>query len=189
VPGLNREQFKVAPIAELDRMAARFGAELRARPFTGAEGLSLRGFYAKNQIHGRRPLICVNSAHHPAAIGTAFWHELGHHLSARTLGERRGPVNLSFSTDYAQHLDDPIEIIADLLVCLPGYPKPVARRLFAASDGGPIDGILAKTRVHLRKVAAFEFEPQTPATENLHYLAGMIHYVKLRFALMAQYDI
>jgi hypothetical protein len=38
-------------------------------------------------------------------------------------------------------------------------------------------------------VAAFEFEPQTPATENLHYLAGMIHYVKLRFALMAQYDI
>ena len=57
VPGLNRKQFKVAPLAELGRLAGQFGAELRARPFTGAEGLSLRGFYAKNQIRGRRPLI------------------------------------------------------------------------------------------------------------------------------------
>src|SRR5208282_2547173 len=105
-------------------LASSLGADFRADAFAGPEGLTLLGFYAKER---KRPLICVNSAHHPAAVLAAFWHEVGHHLTSHLLKMSREPVELSFNLDFDTHLDDPMELIADILVTLVTYPQSVAR--------------------------------------------------------------
>jgi hypothetical protein len=197
LPRLNHEQFTLKPLEALGSLASRLGARFKACKFTGADGLALLGFYANDRERRERPLICVNTAHHPAAVAAAFWHEVGHHLTARIFDACPTRLNLSFSTGYGEHLEDPWEVVADIPVCLAAYPSPVARRLFAdpllsraAANGASLtDEVLSKSRAHLRTVAVFDFENCTPAMENLHYLAGMIHFARLRRALFAQYEI
>jgi hypothetical protein len=196
VPSLNQAQFRCENLDQLDRIAARLGARFVAPRFPGREGLGLLGFYIDEQRPAQRPLICVNSAHHPVAIAAAFWHEVGHHLATRLIGEQQGAVNLSLKAEYHKHLEQPFELLADMLVCLAGYPKRTAQRLFgrsAESDGSSADRvweeILRKARRHLRTETGFEFRRTLPAAQNLHYLAGMIHFTKLRMALLSEYDL
>ncbi len=194
LPGLNREQFRLKPVHDLEKLASRFGADFRADAFAGPEGMTLLGFYTKER---RRPLICVNTAHHPAAIAAAFWHEVGHHLTRQIFQMSQEPVELSFGSDFDAHLDDPMELIADILVTLKAYPQSVARWM----SGSPVqarstasravlsDGAFLRTRTHLRTVMGFDFQTRIPPTENLHYLAGMIHFAKLRLALLVGYNL
>jgi len=195
LPGLNREQFRPKPLQELTLLASKLGANFKGTTFAGREGSKLHGFYAKD---GRgRPLICVNTAHHTAAVAAAFWHEMGHHLTARILDTRWEPVELSFGAEYDQHLEKPMEVVADMLVCLAAYPKPVARRLFASalqseSPGRKsllTDEALSKSRAHLRMLTGLDFADEIPTDDKLDYLAGMIHFVKLRLALLARYGL
>jgi hypothetical protein len=140
----------------------------------------------------RRPLICVNTANHPVAVASAFWHELGHHLTNRTFDVSH-PLWLSFSSSYEDHLGNPLEIAADMVSALAVYPKPVARHLFGGfvktGKAPDIDGLVSIAKMHLRSVAGFDFQPSVPATENLHYLVGMMHFIRLRWVLFSEYEI
>jgi hypothetical protein len=208
LPVLNREQIRPIPLPGLAQIAARLGAQFRANPFNGPAGLSLRGFYVDSE-NLKRPLICVNSAHHPVAVNSAFWHEVGHHLTAglsprqREMGQEltarllRGKgeefPGLSFGSDYHEHLNDPMELAADMLGSLVCYSRSAAKQLFRPllqkGTAENIHAVLSAARTHLGSVWGFTFDKQIGAAENLHYLAGMIHFAKLRLALLAEYDI
>lgn len=192
LPALNREVFDVTDVRHFAEVAARMGARFRANSFRGEDGRGLRGFYVADTEVLRRPLIWVNKAHHPLAVTTAFLHELGHHLTARLVEKNHGPVSLSLTADFDDHLGDPLEIVADMIVVLSAYPKPAARRLFGSAlrrgRVPDIQDIVSKARTHLHSVAGFEFQRRFRA-ENLHYLVGMTHYAKLRWALLAEYQI
>jgi hypothetical protein len=196
LPSLNQAQFRTENLERLDQTARRLGARLVAKDFPGREGLGLLGFYVEGGWRFKQPIICVNCAHHPVAVAAAFWHEIGHHLTSRMVSGQHEPLNLSLKAEYYRHLAEPFELIADMLVCLAAYPKRAARRLFGriSATGGVGDGriwdeFLHKAKQHLQIEIGFEFEQEAPVAQNLHYLAGMLHFTKLRMALLSEYDI
>ena len=201
-PNLNQAQFKVATQRQFERrahqMTAVLNVHLQASPYAGPEGLALRGFYVeKKQRVLKRPLIYVNTAHHPGAVSSTFCHEIGHHLTSQLFGSFQEGVHFFFDAAYADHLDDPIELAADVLVSLAGYPAPVARSIFArpwnwglvAKVGRLSEEEFLTVRRHAEGRFDLDFTANLPANQRLNYLAGMIHYAKLRWALLAEYDL
>jgi len=194
LPALNADVFRIQEPRRLAGVAAELGARFRASRFEGEDGKSLRGFYVDDPDVSKGPLICVNTAYHPMAVAAAFWHELGHHLTSRTFDLSR-PVQLqrSFSSIYQDHLGDPLEIAADMVAALAAYPRPAAQRLFGrfvkTGEAPDIESLVLKARAHLRSVARFDFQPGVPARENLQYLAGMMHFIRLRWVLFSEYEI
>jgi hypothetical protein len=124
-------------------------------------------------------------------------HELGHHVSAKLLGLDQEPVHFFFDSDYATHLAEPGELAADVAVSLAGYPEGKARQIFAQPwDWGLVaraknlsEENLSDIRVHLKRVYGFDLMGRVPADRRVHYLTGMIHYAKLRWAVLAEYDL
>jgi len=192
LPALNEEVFRIQEPRQLARVAAELGAHLRTERFEGDAGKSLRGFYIDDRAVAKSPLICVNTASHPVAVASAFWHEVGHHLSSRVFGAADG-ARLSLDSSYAEHLDQPAEIAADVVSTLAAYPRKAARRLFSrfvkAGTVPNTDALLTAARAHLRAVAGFDFQRGVRASENLRYLAGMIHFIQLRWVLFSEYEI
>jgi len=188
VPKLDREQFQSMPLRWLASVASSLGLKFRADFFDGPGGAGLRGFYVASKAL-KQPLICLNTAHHRTAVNSAFWHEMGHHLTARLLSPPEGSTALSFGSDFDEHLNDPRELAADMLVSLVCYSHSAAKRLFGLllrkGSGENIDMVVSAARTHLNSVWGFNFDKQIAATQNLHYLAGMIHFAKLRLALLA----
>ena len=88
-PRLNDESVKLVSPAEFTRHWSGLGVQFQLAKLRGAEGLALLGFYVREMGSSRLPLICVNTAHHPAAIGAAFSHEMGHHLVGRLFDSRK----------------------------------------------------------------------------------------------------
>lgn len=193
LPELNSQVIRERAPQRLARIATDLGAGLNATPFAPDGGTGLRGFYVRQGDGIKRPLIYLNTADHPVVMASAFWHELGHHLTARLFDDQRSELRLSFTTNYHLHLNDPLEASADILPILVGYPKAQATRLFARSlrGGSPpnIDLLVAKLRSHLHSISKFEFDPRFSAIQNLRYLAAMIHCGKLRWALLSEFDI
>jgi hypothetical protein len=201
-PNLNREQLNTFAKKEFGRRATRLTSDLevhlKAEPYRGPEGLALRGFYVETQMERlHRPLIYINTAHHPGAISATFCHEVGHHLTARLFDTTRQGVHFFFDADYTGHLDDPLELAADVLVSLAGYPAPIARAIFSApwnwglvaKTGELTEEVFADVRKHAEGRFGLNFKAPLPAKQRLNYLAGMIHYAKLRWALLAEYDL
>jgi hypothetical protein len=199
LPGFNREVVGMMPIDRLASFATTLNLHFKASPNAGEDGLALRGFYVtrKDGIL-KRPLIYVNTAHHPIAVSSTFCHEVGHHMSSELLGgDKETPVHFFFDADYASHLEEPSELAADAMVSIAGYPEPVARKIFAtpwkwglvARAKDMTEAALAEVRGHLKKAYGFDVMELIAANQRLHYLSGMIHYAKLRWALLAEYDI
>jgi hypothetical protein len=153
----------------------------------------LRGFYLDDKKILERPSIWVNVAREPVGVAAAFWHEVGHHLTRPILAESRREMKFSFEASHKQHLADPAEILADMVMVLACYPKAAASRLFPASDGkvlrGDVTQVLSTVRPYLHAVTGRDFDNQFLAQENLHPLAGVIHLAKLRAALLSEYEI
>jgi hypothetical protein len=199
LPGFNKEIVGMLPTDRLADWATALDLHFNAAPNEGDDGLALRGFYVTRQEGMlKRPLIYVNTAHHPLAVSSTFCHEVGHHLSSEILGESENtPVHFFFDADYASHLEQPTELAADVMVSIAGYPEAVARKIFAtpwkwglvAKAKDLTEAALAEVRGHLKKAYGFDITEQIPANQMLHYLSGMIHYAKLRWALLAEYDI
>lgn len=193
VPALNRRKLRGTSPDHLRRTASRLGTDLQIGPVLGVEAQGLRGFYAGRNKLLKRPLIWVNSEQHPVALAASFWHEVGHHLSAGLLNYSAEPAIWSFEAEYTEHLDDPLEIMADMMVCLGAYPKHLARVIFANVPGGDrdreADALLSVTRARMRETTGFDFTPERPPSQNLAYLAGMLHFGKMRLALLRTYDI
>jgi hypothetical protein len=199
LPTLNSEAVGMMSVERFAEIARELRVHFKASPYEGEEGLALRGFYvtsAKGML--KRPLIYINTAHHPLAVSTTICHEVGHHLSAQMFGsEADEPVHFFFDADYAGHLGDTGELAADAMVSFAGYPYPIAKKIFetpwnwglVARAKDLTEAALAEVRGHVRRVYGFDLMERIPANQRLHYLSGMIHYAKLRWALLAEYDL
>jgi hypothetical protein len=198
-PRWNVEPIASMPIQALAQLAKSLRLHFNAAPCPGANGLALRGFYV-NKVEAmlKRPLIYVNSAHHPLAVSTTFCHEIGHHLAAKVLTPpSSSAVLFFFDADYSSHLDEPAELAADALVSLAGYPNPLARKIFSGQSSfgvtAPTRSLTEDTvlgiREHLEKWYGFDFPARMSPVQRLRYLCGMIHYAKLRWALLTEYKI
>jgi hypothetical protein len=194
-PNLNREPVRLVTPREFTRLWSSLGVDFRLANFGGPQGLALMGFYAGKMGPTRRPLIYVNTAHHPAAVGAAFSHEMGHHLTARIFAsQKKEPAHYLTYTAYADHLNDPAELAADSLVSLGVFPGKIAREMFAveskpSSPANVDDSAFARVRDYLQSRYGLNLDAKLPAHKKLPYLAGMIHYANLRRALLNEYDI
>ncbi|MGO9058427.1 MAG: hypothetical protein ACLQU2_13745 [Candidatus Binataceae bacterium] len=185
----------VGPPSEqvLSRTAGALRLHLKSAPYNS---LALYGFYVDpSQTSLQKPLIYVNSAHHQLAIGTAFCHEVGHHFCNEISKPKSSGLRFYFDAAYGEHLRDQGELSADIIVSLAGYPQETARTMLPAikpSDGsrkGLNDAVFSAIRKHLKKSYGFDFSSKLLPGQNLQYLAGMIHYAKLRMALLQEYGI
>lgn len=192
-PHLNREPLRLVTPREFTRLWSSLGVDFRLAKFGGPQGLSLMGFYAGKVGPSRRPLICVNTAHHPVAIGVAFSHEMGHHLTSKLFASQTEHAQYLTYTAYAEHLADPAELAADCLVSLGAFPGAVARKMFASSNSSERaktdKPVFAKVHGYLQTRYGLNLDAHLPAHKKLPYLAGMIHYANLRRALLNEYDI
>ena len=196
-PRLNDESVKLVSPAEFTRLWSGLGVQFQLAKLRGAEGLALLGFYVREMGSSRLPLICVNTAHHPAAIGAAFSHEMGHHLVGRLFDSQKPHGQLLTYTAYGEHLDDPEELAADILVSLGVFPEAIARKIFLKSGKGSQSGdaaeipgsVSAKVLKYFEDQFGLTFGAELPCTKKLHYLAGLVHFTKLRGALLTEYGI
>jgi hypothetical protein len=193
LPALNREIFRETDRGRLAATAAAFGVDLEVETFAGPEGEMLRGFYVNDSTLLKRPLIVVNGADQPVGVAAAFWHEMGHHLTHQMFGGPRDRFDPSPAAHYHDHLNQPNELIADLVMVLGGYPKVIAERLFGdlpiARGSLNVEVLIAKAKGHLRSVADFEFQPSASVQQKLAIAAGMIHAARLRAAMLDSFGI
>ncbi len=177
------------------RAADALQLHLKAARYTS---LALYGFYVDRAATAlTKPLIFVNSAHHALAMGTTFCHEVGHHFCGE-IGKRKSSKGVSFYFDaaYSDHLRDAGELLADVVVSLAGYPRSAAEAIFTkaqrkniAKKGGLDHVLIQRIRDHLGGSYGFDFPAAPSPHQNLQYLAGMLHYAKLRAALLQEFDL
>ncbi len=197
-PELNREQFRPKTPNQLAAISSDLRIHLQAAPYRGPEGMALRGFYVDKAPEVlKRPLIYLNTAHDSGAVSTTFMHEMGHHVTARVAGSAGNGVHYFFHAAHHSHLAEAAELTADALVSLAAYPQPLARRIFATPwDWGLVaradklpDRAFAQIRRHVQKLGGFDFGASLPPGQSFNYLTGMIHYAKLRWALLAEFEL
>jgi hypothetical protein len=196
-PRLNYEAVKLVSPAKFTRHWSGLGVQFQLAKLNGAEGVALLGFYVREMGRSRLPLICENTAHHPAAIGAAFCHEMGHHLVGRLFDSREHPPQLLTLTAYGEHLSDPEELAADVLVCIGMYPEASAREIFLPqkrNQSKPAaaelpDSVSTTVLEFMKRRFGLSFGAQMTSTKRLQYLAAVIHFAKLRRALLTEYDI
>jgi len=197
-PRLNDESVTLVSPTEFTRRWSGLGVQFQLAKLRGAEGIALLGFYVREMGRSRLPLICVNTAHHPAAIGAAFSHEMGHHLVGQLFDSRKPHAQLLTYTAYGEHLDDPEELAADVLVSLGVFPETIARRIFLEtgktkkSESATAElptSVSAKVLNYFEGRFGLSFGANLPSQKKLQYLAAVVHFAKLRRALLAEYDI
>ncbi len=197
-PEFNREQFHPKPLDQLTAISSDLRIHLQATPYPGPEGMALRGFYVdKIPKTLKHPVIYLNTAHHPGAVSTTFMHEIGHHVTAKITGHAGDGVRYFFHAGHPTHLGEPAELAADVLVSCAAYPEPLARKIFATPwDWGLVaraatlpDRAFAQIRRHARESGGFDFGASLPIGQSFNYLTGMIHYAKLRWALLVEYEL
>jgi hypothetical protein len=196
-PHLNDSAVRLGSMKEFAQRASALGADFRIAKMPWPSGLALFGFYlGKDSGLEKRPLICLNGAHHPAAVATAFLHEVGHHVTAELFSTRKEMIQLSRQTGYGAHLDDPRELAADILVSLGLYPRKMASQLFGSTRDRetPSAGAGAKSPPAAKAVLGtaqrygLDFE-RLPVQKRLQYQAGLIHFTRLREALLDEYGL
>ena len=193
-PHLNREPLRLVTPSEFTRLWSRLGVDFKLAKFGGPEGLALMGFYAGKLGPSKRALIYVNTAHHPAAVGAVFSHEMGHHLTAKIFASQEEHAAYMTYTAFADHLRDPAELAADCLVSLGAFPGDTARKLFAVESrlsarANPVEPVFEKVSNYVQARYGFSMDARLPVYKKLPYLAGMVYYANLRKALLDEYDI
>jgi hypothetical protein len=196
-PHLNDQCVQLVSPKEFTRRWSGLGVRFQLAKLTGAEGLSLLGFYVRKIGASRSPLICVNTAHHPAAIGAAFTHEMGHHLVGRLFDSR--PEHTQFlAYAFEEHLNDPEELAADILVSLGVFPDRIAREVFMKAEQKRSSKSAAEELPASISAAVLEYMEgrfklslggPDLSGKKVQYLAALVHFAKLRRALLAEYDI
>jgi hypothetical protein len=194
-PDLNQEPVTLVSLDEFVRRWSALGVDFKFASLSWRQGLSLLGFYVKRTGGGReRPLIFVNTAHHHALVGIALDHEMGHHLTSKIFScneDRTVPHFLSL-TGFKEHLVEPVELAADILVSFAMFPANVARGLFdGAKNRRPVkglsDAVFAKVLMYIATRYRFRFDMIVGTEKKFHALAALVHYTKLRRALLDEY--
>jgi hypothetical protein len=194
-PHLNQSPVRLGSSHEFARRAYELGADFQIAKMPWPSGLAVMGFYlGKDSGLEKRPLICVNGAHHPAAVATAFLHEVGHHVTADLFSMRHDEVQLSRQVGYAAHLTAPRELAADVLVSLGIYPQRIAAKMFgndsarrtpaqAAQDSPAAKAVLGTARRYGLDLETLSIQ------KRLQYQAGLIHFTRLRQTLLEEYGL
>ncbi len=164
--------------------------DVRAEPYRKGAGLALRGFFCRAHLGGRAKfVIFLNTAHHPGAVAATFGHELGHYLYGSLVGES-SPMTAFMEGTFAAHLNEEHELFADALVALAAYSTDQIRQITGTDQlqPGGCDKLLS--RVH----KAYEAigprlkldlrQEHISAPWRVCYLTSMIHFFKLRCALL-----
>ncbi len=194
-PGLNRQPVTLVSPNEFVRRWSGSGVDFKFASLPSKEGLSLLGFYVNKVDQVRtRPLIFVNTAHHPAVVGLALDHEMGHHLTSQIFGAGE-ETHLLSQTAYEEHLTEPSELAADTLVSLATCPAPIARTVFGSgSRASRADGsnelseaAFARLLEHASKMG-LRLDCIRGVNRRLQALAALVHYAKLRRALLDEYN-
>ena len=192
LPELNRNVFRETNIARLTSVASDFGVTLRVQPLPG-QGLGVRGFYLNDSAFSARPLIVLNAANPPLTVAAAFWHEIGHHLTQEIYGKSPDPMYLNISGGSEAHLDDPRELLADIVMTLGAYPASTAKYLFGVAkppnDSEGLVKLVSKASGHVKSVSGFEVSAGGPLKKKLQMVASMIHIARLRIALLQEYGL
>src|SRR5579864_395935 len=175
LPTFNNEPVGMMSVERFAEIASEMRVHFKAAPYEGEEGLALRVFYVTGaQGMLKRPLIYINTAHHPLAVSTTFCHEAGHHLGEQIFGSGADePVHFFFDADYAGHLGDSGELAADAMVSFAGYPYPIAKKIFetpwnwglVARAKDLTEAALAEVRGHVRRVYGFDLMERIPANQ------------------------
>jgi len=195
-PHLNQQPLRLGSPREFREAWAPLGIEFRMAKLRSPRGMALLGFYVGKSPVSKRPLICVNTAHHRAAMSGAFAHEMGHHLTARMFGFQQDeqPHHMGYS-GYGFHLDDPPELAADVFVSLGILPKRVAEQFFdgrrrsSAGTGVTRANGMVEAVAYVANKYGFNADPNLPQENRVRYLAGVLHYAKLRKALFDEFDL
>jgi len=193
-PHFNRDVLGPPSRGFFSRAADALQLNLKAARYTS---LALYGFYVdRSETTLTKPLIFVNSAHHALAMGTTFCHEVGHHFCTEIAKPKSTQIRFYFDAAYNQHLHDRSELAADVIVSLAGYPKAAAKTIFTAGErrdiarkGNLNKAVIGRIRAHIEASYRFDFSRALSPHQNLQYLAGMLHYAKLRAALLEEYDL
>jgi len=195
-PGLNRQPVTLVSPPEFVRRWSAFGVDFKFASLPWKEGRSLLGFYVKKIDRVRtRPLIFVNTAHHPAVVGVALDHEMGHHLTSQLFAADKQAQPLS-QTGFEEHLAEPAELAADMLVSLGIFPAPVARTLFSEASrvasrsrsSELADPAFTKLLEYIANRYGFRFNQLRGVNKRFQALAALVHYAKLRRALLDEYN-
>jgi hypothetical protein len=174
-------------------LVKKFGSreiEVRAEPYREGSGLGLRGFFARAEV-GRKSkfVIFLNTAHHPAAVAATLGHELGHYLYGSFVGET-APMTAFMEGTFTAHLHEEHELFADSLVALSAYTPELIKTI------GRIDRLEpGKSEKFFNRIQR-TYEAIGPrfkldlsqkgitAPWRVCYLTSMIHFFKLRCALL-----
>jgi len=165
--------------------------EVKSEPYRRGAGLSLRGFFCRANLETKpKFVIFLNTAHHPAAVAATFGHELGHYFYGSLVGEN-GPMTAFMEGTFGAHLVEEHELFADALVTLAAYSADQIKQITAISKGSPgsRDNILQ--RVHkahesiLRPSYKIDLtQKRISSSWRVSYLTGIIHFFKLRCAIL-----
>ncbi len=194
-PHLNKGAVRLGSTLEFAARAAALGADFQTARMEWPSGLGVLGFYLGSDSGlKKRPLICLNIAHHPAAVATAFLHEVGHHVTSKLFSSRDESIQLSRQVGYEAHLSDPRELAADVLVSLGVFPSDMAAQLFegpparkiSSMDGRNASPAAVKTVVSTARRYGLDLK-SLPLQQRLQYQAGLVHMTKLRQALLEEY--
>ncbi|HJU11796.1 MAG TPA: hypothetical protein VJ728_13015 [Candidatus Binataceae bacterium] len=195
-PALNRQPVTLVTLDEFVQRWSGFGVDFKFASLPWKRGLSLLGFYVKtmNREH-KRPLIFVNTAHHPALVGAALDHEMGHHLTAQIFARKTGHTNMLSPTAFTEHLDEPSELAADILVSVGIFPAQLAKTLLEpmrckAGSGPPglSDPVFGNVLDYIAKRYDLRVESIRGSERKSQALAALVHYTKLRRALLDEYN-
>jgi hypothetical protein len=105
---------------------------------------------------------------------------------------------MSTYTAYGEHLHDPEELASDVLVSLGVFPEAIARKIFLkpqkrrqskiATAELP-DSVSTTVLKYFEGRFGLSFGAHLPSAKKLQYLAAVVHFSKLRRALLTEYDI
>jgi hypothetical protein len=163
--------------------------EVRAEPYRRGAGLALRGFFCRAESGANKKfLIFLNTAHLSGAVAATFGHELGHYIYGSMVGEHQR-MNAFMEGTFAHHLTDQSECFADSLVALAAYSRDLIRRIGLADELAP-----GKSEQFFKRIKEaygiigsryHDFGSSRLATASrVRYLTSMIHFFKLRRALL-----
>lgn len=192
LPEFNRRPLALAATLDYARDRRRgLGLNIRLSRY-GEQGHPLRGFY--HFAADAPPLIWVNRQHTPTAISASFAHELGHHFWQDVAGGSSEETRTLQHDGLAQHLAEPRELFADIFATLSGYPTTAARNLFGHTRWGRaqlglgpavLERIAAiESHVHRHYPGDLSRDSGLPESLRLYYLGSMIHFSKVRAAVL-----
>jgi len=164
--------------------------ELRAEPYLEGAGLALRGFFCRANVGSKSKfVIFLNTAHHPGAVIATFGHEIGHYIYGSLVGERAKMAAFLEGT-FANHIHEEDELFADSLVAFSAYSRDLIKEIgpLKGVTPGKSDELFSRIRRAYGLVGTrYELDLTERKMGNVwrvRYLTSMVHFFKLRCALL-----